>query len=218
MTGKLLTLHHSGTQGAITHLCRRDKVLAGLIRQVGDCRLLAESSTDLFGTLTNAIISQQLSSKAAATIIGRYRALFRLRDESSSPSPARVIRMADEKLRGAGLSGAKTLAVKDLAAKLKAGTLPAIDVIEALDDEAIIQHLIQVRGIGRWTAEMFLMFQLGRPDVLPVDDLGVRKGFMLLYGLDAMPDKKALTAHAECWRPFRSVASWYLWRAVELKG
>jgi len=121
-----------------------------------------------------------------------------------------------EQLRSVGLSQAKALAVLDLAEKIVSEQVLPLPVLETLDDDAVIQNLVQVRGIGRWTAEMFLMFQMGRTDVLPVDDLGIRKGFMLVYGLDTMPDKTQMLAHAQRWQPYRSVASWYLWRAVEL--
>jgi 3-methyladenine DNA glycosylase/8-oxoguanine DNA glycosylase len=123
--------------------------------------------------------------------------------------------VTEQQLRSVGLSRAKSLAVLDLADKIEQGIVLPLTVLEAMPDEDVIQNLIQVRGIGRWTAEMFLMFQLGRADVLPVDDLGVRKGFMLTYGLEAMPDKKLLVQHAVRWQPYRSVASWYMWRALE---
>ncbi|MEZ5593590.1 MAG: hypothetical protein R3F53_23935 [Gammaproteobacteria bacterium] len=133
----------------------------------------------------------------------------------ANPRP-RALTLDDETLRGAGLSRRKTLAVRDLAAKTLDGNGAAAAELEQLDDETIIQRLSEVRGIGRWTVEMLLMFRLRRPDILPVDDLGVRKGFMLAYQLESMPNARQLRTHAECWRPYRSVASWYMWRAVEL--
>ncbi|MDO8909896.1 MAG: DNA-3-methyladenine glycosylase [Pseudohongiella sp.] len=198
---------------AIEHLSRKDKKLAALIRQVGECRLGGKNHPDLFGTLADAIVSQQLSGKAAATIFARFCVLLGAGDKK--PQPAQLSGVTEEQLRSVGLSRAKSLAVLDLADKIENGSVLPLSTLETMPDEDIIQNLIQVRGIGRWTAEMFLMFQLGRSDVLPVDDLGVRKGFMLTYGLDVMPDKKLMTQHALKWQPYRSVASWYMWRAAE---
>src|SRR5829696_7522913 len=132
--------------------------------------------------------------------------------------PRDVLGASDEELRGAGLSGAKAAALKDLAAKTLDGTVPPLARLKRMGDEEIVERLTRVRGIGRWTAEMLLMFRLGRPDVLPVGDYAVRKGFMVAYGLDEMPKPKALEQHAEAWRPYRSVASWYMWRALEHPG
>jgi DNA-3-methyladenine glycosylase II len=198
---------------AIEHLSRKDKKLAGLIKKVGECRLSGKGHPDLFGTLAHAIVSQQLSGKAAATIFGRFCVLLGAADEK--PQPEQLSGVTEDQLRSVGLSRAKSLAVLDLTEKIEQGVVLPLTTLETLPDEDIIRNLIQVRGIGRWTAEMFLMFQLGRPDVLPVDDLGVRKGFMLTYGLEAMPDKKLLVQHAVKWQPYRSVASWYMWRAAE---
>ena len=210
----LRTLGEQQRELAVAHLCRVDRPLAALINKVGECRLGNNGQTDLFGTLTHAIISQQLSGKAATTIFSRFCILLGAVDEK--PQPAQLAGIDGQQLRAVGLSRAKSLAVQDLADKIASGAVLPLADLETLPDEDIIQNLIQVRGIGRWTAEMFLMFQLGRADVLPVDDLGVRKGFMLTYGLSAMPDKKLLIEHAGSWQPYRSVASWYLWRATEL--
>ncbi len=158
----------------------------------------------------NAIVSQQLSGKAADTIFGRLEAL----GGGTLPGPAELLAIPDEVLRAAGLSGAKTRGVKDLAARVLAGTLD-LDTLHTRDDEAVIETLTQVKGIGRWTAEMFLMFRLGRLDVLSTADLGVRKGMMMLFGLRELPDPKTMERLAESWRPFRSVGCWYLWRAAE---
>ncbi|MDP3518691.1 MAG: DNA-3-methyladenine glycosylase [Pseudohongiella sp.] len=208
-----ITLDDEQKIKAVKHLSRQDKKLAELIERVGECRLSGKGHPDLFGTLADAIVSQQLSGKAAATIFGRFCVL--LGAEDKKPQPAQLSGVTEQQLRSVGLSRAKSLAVLDLADKIEQGTVLPLSVLEAMPDEDIIQNLIQVRGIGRWTAEMFLMFQLGRADVLPVDDLGVRKGFMLTYGLEAMPDKKLLVQHAARWQPYRSVASWYMWRALE---
>ena len=210
----IIALDAVHTAKAVRYLSRKDKELAGLIRKVGECGLSGKDHPDLFGTLASAIVSQQLSGRAAATIFGRLCVL--LGAANKKPRPEQLSAVTEEQLRSVGLSRAKALAVQDLALKIEQGMVLPLDVLETLPDEDIVQNLIQVRGIGRWTAEMFLMFQLGRADVLPVDDLGVRKGFMLTYGLDTMPDKKLLTQHAVKWQPYRSVASWYLWRATEL--
>lgn len=210
-----MILDDKQTALAIKTLSEQDATLATLISRVGECRLRGKDHPDLFGTLADAIVSQQLSGKAAATIFARFCVLLGADDKK--PQPAQLASVTEDQLRSVGLSRAKALAVKDLASKIEQGFVLPLSVLETLPDEAVIQNLIQVRGIGRWTAEMFLMFQLGRADVLPVDDLGVRKGFMLTYGLDAMPDKSVLTQHAVSWQPYRSVASWYLWRATELR-
>jgi DNA-3-methyladenine glycosylase II len=131
--------------------------------------------------------------------------------------PQDILAVSEEELRGAGLSGAKLAALRDLAAKTLDGTVPALARLRRMDDEEIIERLTEVRGIGRWTAEMLLMFRLGRPDVLPVGDYAVRKGFALTYGLEEMPKPKVLESYGERWRPYRSVASWYMWRALEIK-
>lgn len=166
-----------------------------------------------FHALMRSVVYQQLSGKAAATIYGRVLALF---PGDGLPAPEAVLSRADEDLRGAGLSRAKTKALKDLAAKTVAGVVPPYEVLHAMDDEEVVKRLTAVWGVGSWTVEMMLMFYLGRPDVLPVNDLGVQKGFMLAYGLDEKPTPGALLAHGERWRPYRTVASWYLWRAVDL--
>jgi DNA-3-methyladenine glycosylase II len=166
-----------------------------------------------FQALLRAIVYQQLSGKAAATIFGRVKALYPGRH---GLRPAAILETPDEVLRAAGMSRAKTAAVKDLAAKTLDGTVPAVAKLHRMDDAEILSRLVGVRGIGPWTVEMLLMFRLGRPDVLPVSDLGVRRGFMLTYETGEMPHAKHLLDHAECWRPYRSVASWYLWRAVDL--
>ena len=202
---------------AVKTLRAADKALAAVIKKAPLCDMGTRDNRDpteqdLFQSLLRTIVYQQLSGKAANTIHTRVLALF----PDATASPQGLLELSEEQLRGAGLSRNKTLAARDLAAKTLDGTVPSLAELERLDDEAIIERLIQVRGIGRWTVEMLLMFRLRRPDVLPVDDLGVRKGFMLTYQLDAMPSAKQLREHAECWRPYRSVASWYLWRAVEL--
>lgn len=194
-------------------LSKADKLLAKLIRQAGPCTLDPETLRSPFDALARAIIYQQLSGKAAATIFGRVQALFPRRRRLH---PEDLVQVDEQLLRTAGCSRAKALAIKDLAAKTLDGTVPSMAKLQKMDDAEILSRLVAVRGIGPWTVEMLLMFRLGRPDVLPATDLGVRKGFMLTYGLSEMPAAAHLLEHAERWRPYRSIASWYMWRAVDL--
>ena len=195
------------------HLRQADPVLARVMRQSIPFQLRPRATQSLFGALMESIVYQQLSGKAAATILERTRRLFL---PKRFPTPQDILAAPDARLRSAGLSGAKTAALKDLARHTVDGTVPTLARVRRMPDEEIIERLTTVRGIGVWTVEMLLIFRLGRPDVLPVGDLGVRKGFSLAYGLDRMPTPKELAAHAECWRPFRTVGSWYMWRATEL--
>ncbi len=196
------------------HLQRADRTLARGMRAVGPCGLRVSAAPDVFAMLAQSIIYQQLSGKAAGTIFGRFCAL--LGPDVRWPTARQVLALDEHRLRGAGLSRAKALAVLDLAVKVEQGELPPLSDLQALPDEAVIEHLTRVRGIGRWTAEMFLLFRLGRPDVLPLDDLGVRKGFQRLFRLEALPERETLAARAERWRPWRSVATWYLWAVLEV--
>lgn len=164
---------------------------------------------DYFGTLACAIVFQQLAGRAAAAIHGRFLALY-----DGTPTPEAILRTSVEELRAVGLSLNKATSIRDLALKVTDGTVP-LDRIEALEDEEIINRLSAVRGIGRWTAEMFLIFHLRRPDVWPVDDFGVRKGYARIHGLTELPKPKELAAAGEIYRPYRSVAAWYCWRAVD---
>jgi DNA-3-methyladenine glycosylase II len=166
-----------------------------------------------FESLARNIIYQQLHGNAAAAIHQRVRDLFGKRHRLK---PQDILSAPEEELRAAGLSAAKTVAIKDLAAKTLDGTVPGLARLRRMEDEEIIERLTTVRGIGRWTVEMLLIFRLGRPDVLPVGDFAVRKGFAMVYGLKEQPKPKELLNHGELWRPFRSVASWYMWRASEL--
>jgi DNA-3-methyladenine glycosylase II len=198
---------------AARHLSAADPVLAKLIARAGSFAMQIRHMQNPFEALARNIIYQQLNITAAAAIHQRVRDLFggvKLR-------PQDVLAADEEMLRGAGLSRAKLAALQDLAHKTLDGTVPTLARLRRMDDEVIIERLIQVRGIGRWTAEMLLMFRLGRPDVLPVDDYAVRKGFQITYGLAEMPKPKAVEAYGERWRPFRSVASWYMWEAVKLE-
>jgi DNA-3-methyladenine glycosylase II len=199
---------------ALAKLRRADPLLAAVIKRAGAFTLMPEKMDSPFVALFKAIVYQQLSGKAAATILGRARAPFPTR---RSFTPAAVLATPDAVFRAAGMSNAKVASVKDLSAKTLDGTVPSLARLVKMSDEEIISRLVQVRGIGVWSVEMLLMFRLGRPDVLPISDLGVRKGFMLTYGLREMPAPKEVLAHGECWRPYRSVASWYMWRAADLQ-
>jgi 3-methyladenine DNA glycosylase/8-oxoguanine DNA glycosylase len=190
----------------------RDAKLAALIDRIGPLELEIASAKTTFEALVESIVYQQLTGKAAATIHGRLCALF----ATKRPRPEPLIEMADHDLRAAGVSRSKILALRDLARKTLDGTVPRVSELRRLDDEEIVRRLIQVRGVGRWTAEMLLIFRLGRPDVLPVADYGVRHGFKITYRKKALPTPAELVRHGERWRPFRTAASWYLWRAVDL--
>jgi len=165
-----------------------------------------------FDALAGSIAYQQLSGKAAATIFGRVRGLY---PKTKWLDPAKILATPDDALRSAGLSRAKTAAIKDLAAKTIDGTVPSGHALLRMSDDEIIARLTQVRGIGRWTVEMLLLFDLGRPDVWPVDDYGVRKGFAKTFGRRKLPTSKQLIKSGEKWRPYRSVAAWYFWRALD---
>jgi DNA-3-methyladenine glycosylase II len=198
----------------LRHLAAADPVLGALIRAAGPLRLEPSNDCEPFETLARAIAHQQLNGTAANTILAR---LVTGCGAGVFPTPARILETPAAVLRAAGFSFAKVAALKDLATKALAAVVPARAALEALSDEAIVERLAQVRGIGRWTVEMLLIFHLARPDVLPVDDFGVRNGFRAAYGLRKLPHPKALAAWGERWRPFRSAAAWYLWRAVELE-
>lgn len=198
----------------LAHLSRSDPVLRHLIRRVGPYALQPDRRRTPFQSLVRAVANQQLNGKAAATILGRFVALF---PGKRFPAPEDLADVDDDRLRQCGFSRAKVAAIRDIAAKAISGVVPTSRQIARLPDEAIVARLTEVRGVGRWTVEMLLIFQLGRPDVLPVDDFGVRNGFRLAYGRSEMPSPKELLAHGERWRPHRSAASWYLWRATELE-
>jgi len=200
-------------RAAVKHLRAADPKLAAIIDEVGAFRLQRESMTSTFEALAESIVYQQLHAKAAAAIVERVQALYGGR----FPSPQELRGTRASRLRKAGLSAGKLAAMRDLAEKALDGTVPDVSVLEILDDEAIVERLTRVRGIGRWTAEMLLIFRLGRPDVLPVTDYGVRKGFAVMLGKKEPADPKVMSRRGEQWRPFRTAASWYLWRATELE-
>jgi O-6-methylguanine DNA methyltransferase len=198
---------------AVEHVRASDPALARLIDAVGPFRMKLAGTQSLFVALAQAIVYQQLNGKAAATIFGRVCALFP--HTPDGPTPEHVLRASDEKLRGAGLSRSKLLSLRDLARKSSDGEIPTLDEVRRMESEAIVERLTAVRGIGRWTVEMLLMFRLGRPDVLPADDYGIRKGFALTFKKRELPSRKDLEKRGARWKPYRTVASWYLWRAVE---
>jgi methylated-DNA-[protein]-cysteine S-methyltransferase len=199
---------------ALAHVRAGDATLAKLIDRVGPFRMRIDRAPNLFLALAEAIVYQQLTGKAAATIFARVQALFPR--AAQGPTPEQILRASDERLRGAGLSRAKLLALRDLAARTRAGQVPTLAEVQRLDDETVIERLTEVRGIGRWTVEMLLMFRLGRPDVLPVDDYGIRKGFAVAFGKRTMPEREDVARRGLRWKPYRTLASWYLWRAAEL--
>jgi 3-methyladenine DNA glycosylase/8-oxoguanine DNA glycosylase len=211
---------------AVEHLSRVDRKLAKIMAKAGPCYLQPETTQSIFESLLESIIYQQLNGNAAATITARVKALFpeephriktRHGAQAGFPSPEQVLAATPELLRSAGLSQNKMLAIRDLAAKALDGTVPTVRAAHKMSDDALVEHLTTVRGIGRWTVEMLLIFRLGRPDVLAIDDYGVRKGFAKMHRMDELPKPKELQAHGEKWRPHRSVACWYMWRAAEMK-
>jgi DNA-3-methyladenine glycosylase II len=189
------------------HLTRRDAVLKRLIAEVGPCTL--QPSPERFATLVRSIVAQQISTRAAVAISTRLlEATGR-----AGLTPAGILRLTDEQLRGAGLSAGKVLSLRDLATRVKNGSVPLDDMAD-LTDEEVIDCLVPVRGIGRWTAQMFLIFSLGRPDVLPVDDFGLKASVQRQYQLADLPNKTYLTTLAGPWQPYRSIATWYFWRSL----
>ncbi len=196
----------------IRHLSKTDPVMKRLIRDIGPYRLTPRVRRSTFESLVRAIAYQQLHEKAAESILRRFVALS---PTGRFPQPVDLLAMNEQAIRGAGFSQAKVAALRDLAAKTLDGTVPTGAIVRKLDDEAIIERLVAVRGIGRWTVEMLLIFQLGRPDVLPVDDFGVRNGFCIAYGRRSMPMPKELRRYGERWKPYRTAAAWYLWRAAD---
>jgi DNA-3-methyladenine glycosylase II len=200
---------------AMDTLAAKDPQLAPLIKETEEFRIEADGSDTPYEILLEAIAYQSISGKAAATIFGRIKALS---GNGRAPTPQEMLKLRKPALRKAGLSGAKVLAMKDLAQKTIDGVVPTLEQAEKLSDEELVKRLVSVRGIGAWTVEMFLIFRLGRPDVLPIHDLGVQKGWAITYGKKHMPKPKELLAFGERWRPYRTVASWYMWRACHRAG
>ncbi len=207
---KTKPLHYA--EEAVAFLCAADPTLAEIIAQVGPFRMMLRRGR--FQVLVRAIIFQQLAGAAAQAIYERFVGLFASR---SFPTPEQVACVSEERLRAVGLSRQKALYLKDLAARVTSGTLD-LTRFSVMDDEAIVEQLIRVKGIGRWTAEMFLMFNLGRSDVLPVDDLGFRSAVVKAYRMERMPKAGELRSLGENWRPYRTVAVWYLWQSLKAKA
>jgi DNA-3-methyladenine glycosylase II len=200
---------------AMDTLAAKDPQLAPLIKETQEFRIEDDGSESPYEILVEAITHQSISGKAAATIFGRIKALG---SNGHAPSPEQMLKLRKPVLRKAGLSGAKIIAMKDLAQKTIGGVVPTLEQAEKLSDEELVKRLVSVRGIGAWTVEMFLIFRLGRPDVLPIHDLGIQKGWAITYGKKHMPKPKELLAFGERWRPYRTVASWYMWRACQRAG
>jgi DNA-3-methyladenine glycosylase II len=204
-----------GLAAAMNHLSACDTKLAELIANTLPFQTDADVLQSPYEALLESIAYQSISGKAAATIFGRIKALS---GNGRPPSPEQMLKLRKPVLRKAGLSGAKIQAMKDLANKTIEGIVPTLEQASRMSDEELVERLVSVRGIGAWTVEMFLIFRLGRPDVLPIHDLGVKKGWSVTYGKKHMPKPKELLAFGERWRPYRTVASWYMWRAFERAG
>jgi DNA-3-methyladenine glycosylase II len=200
---------------AVAHLRKVSPEMRALIDRVGPCRMETTSTRTPFQALLHAIAHQQLHGNAAAKILGRFQALF---PNHRFPGPKALASVTDEQLRAVGFSGAKSAAIRDLAEKTLARIVPGKAAATGMSDQELIDRITRVRGIGQWTVEILLMFTLDRPDVWPVDDFGVRAGYQALFHLDQPPKPKELIALGEIFRPHRSVAAWYLWRAAELKN
>ena len=197
---------------AMDTLAAKDRHLAPLIKETPEFRVEKGAAENPYEVLVEAITHQSISGRAAATIFGRVKALG---SNGRIPTPHEMVKLPRAALRKAGLSAAKILAMKDLAQKTIDGVVPTLEEADTLTDEELVDRLVSVRGVGAWTVEMFLIFRLGRPDVLPIHDLGVRKGWAITYGKKHMPAPKELLKFGERWRPFRTVASWYMWRACQ---
>lgn len=200
---------------AIEHLCAVDPRLGRLIAKLPEFALNLQAQQTPYESLLRAIVYQSIAGKAAKVIFDRVRALG---VNGVCPTPEELLRVSTRKLRAVGLSKAKIAAVRDLAAKTIEGVVPTLEDAQKMSDQELVERLDSVRGIGAWTVEMFLIFRLGRPDVLPIHDYGVQKGFALTYGKRAIPKPKELAKFGERWRPYRTVASWYMWRAVDHAG
>jgi DNA-3-methyladenine glycosylase II len=196
-------------------LAANDERLARLMEETVEFQLRMEETESPYEALMESITYQSISGKAAATIFARVKALG---SNGRAPTPQEMLKLRTPTLRKAGLSGAKVLAMKDLAKKTIEGVVPTMEEAQKLSDEELLERLVSVRGIGAWTVEMFLIFRLGRPDVLPIHDLAVKKGWSVTYGKKRMPKPKELLKFGERWRPYRTVASWYMWRAFERAG
>jgi len=201
------------TEQVLQHLCETDEILGNLIQRVGPCRLVPKNGRSPFQSLVRAVVYQQLNGTAAASILKRVKALYPHR---RFPKPQDLLDTSDARLRRAGLSRAKIAAIKDISAKTLAGIVPSSRAIREMSNDEILERLTSLRGVGPWTVEMLLIFTLGRPDVLPVTDYGVRKGFARTYGWKELPHPKELLKFGERWKPYRTTVAWYFWRALDL--
>lgn len=204
---------HKLHKEALAHVSKKCKKLARVIKKVR-FELDPETGVTPFAALSRSIAFQQLSGKAAETIFGRFKKIYK---GKKFPTPEEVLKTPDEKMRAAGLSRAKVAAIKDLALKTTEGVVPSYKELKNLSDEEIIERLTTVKGIGRWSVEMFLIFRLGRMDIFSATDYGVRKGFAKIYGFKELPAPKMILAHAEIWKPYRTIATWYMWRSLEIE-
>jgi 3-methyladenine DNA glycosylase/8-oxoguanine DNA glycosylase len=200
---------------ARAHLSSNDKHLSALIERVGEFQFKLDECDSVYESLLEAVMHQSIAGKAAQAIYARIKALG---TDGRAPTPEQLLRVRKQTLRKCGLSNAKVAAVRDLARKTIDGVVPTIEAAQKMSDQELVDRLISVRGIGAWTVEMFLIFRLGRPDVLPIHDYGVQKGWALTYRRKIIPKPKDLLKFGERWRPYRTVASWYMWRAVALAG
>ncbi len=201
------------TPEAIAHLKRKCKVMRRLIAAHGPCDLVADTRLSPFESLVRAVAHQQLNGTAAESILRRFLALFPNRRRF--PNASELASVGDDALRASGFSRQKIASLRDIAEKTLSGLVPSHRAIMKLGDDEIIERLTQVRGVGRWTVEMLLIFKLGRPDVLPADDFGIRNGYRVAFGLDEMPKPKEILAYGEIWRPYATTAAWYLWREAD---
>jgi DNA-3-methyladenine glycosylase II len=201
-----------GIHPTLRHLSRTDPAMGRLIRRIGPRTVVPQRRHAPYETLVRAIAHQQLNGRAAQTILDRFIALF---PGKRFPEPEDIRRARTARLRRAGFSRAKIRAIKNIARQASAGAVPTRRAAARMNDDDLIRQLTQLHGVGRWTVQMLLMFTLGRPDVLPADDFGIREGFRITYGLAKQPTPRQVLAHGERWRPYRTIASWYLWRAVE---
>lgn len=199
------------TRAVVRQLSKSDPELGALMANVGPFTLVPQATSSTFEALSRSIVYQQLSGKAATTIYGRLVAAH----PKQKLAPAALLALPDDVIRAAGISGAKLRALRDLAERCQRREVPTFDELRAMEEEAIVDVLTKVRGIGRWSVEMLLIFRLARPDVLPVTDLGVRKGFQKAFGMKSLPSERTLLRRGERWRPYRTVATWYLWRALD---
>ena len=198
------------------HLTAADPLLGALIEQIGPCRLMQDRKREPYEALVSAIAHQQLHGRAAAAILARLATLNAATVAAGTcPAPAALLSLSDESLRGCGFSGAKIAALRDIARRTLDGTVPNRRAAAKLTDAELIERLVSIRGVGRWTVEMLLIFTLGRADVFPVDDFGVREGYRIIHGLAEQPRPKAFSSIGEAYAPYRSAAAWYLWRAAD---